>query len=98
MKRVVILIVATFVLLGLTACTSDSTSTQLYLNDEDNDVPVSSGSRSSSGCSCSGNIYNCDDFSTHREAQACYEKCGGVSNDVHKLDRDADGSACETLP
>ncbi len=47
---------------------------------------------------CSYNTYNCDDFSTHSEAQALYESCGGVSNDVHQLDRDKDGSACETLP
>ena len=47
---------------------------------------------------CSYNAYNCDDFSTHAEAQRVYEYCGGVSNDVHQLDRDKDGSACETLP
>lgn len=48
--------------------------------------------------SCSYNNYNCSDFATHREAQRVYEACGGVSNDVHRLDRDKDGSACETLP
>lgn len=48
--------------------------------------------------SCSGNIYNCGDFSTHAEAQAAYEQCGGVSNDIHKLDGDGDGVACESLP
>ncbi len=47
---------------------------------------------------CSRNAYNCSDFSTHAEAQAVYEYCGGVTNDVHGLDRDKDGSACETLP
>ena len=47
---------------------------------------------------CSYNAYNCDDFSTHRQAQRVYEYCGGVGNDVHKLDRDKDGLACETLP
>ncbi len=47
---------------------------------------------------CSYNAYNCDDFSTHRQAQGVYEYCGGISNDVHGLDRDKDGSACETLP
>lgn len=47
---------------------------------------------------CSYNAYNCTDFSTHAEAQAVYEDCGGVNNDVHSLDRDKDGSACESLP
>ncbi|MFC1509845.1 excalibur calcium-binding domain-containing protein [Candidatus Omnitrophota bacterium] len=43
-------------------------------------------------------IYNCVDFSTHAEAQALFRCCGGLSNDVHRLDRDGDGVACETLP
>lgn len=47
-------------------------------------------------CSCSGNIYNCKDFKTHAEAQACFDYCG--PRDVHKLDRDKDGVACESLP
>lgn len=48
-------------------------------------------------CYCSYNFYNCADFSTHAEAQECYEHCGGLSNDVHDLDRDNDGLACESL-
>ncbi len=47
-------------------------------------------------CSCSSNIYNCDDFSTHTEAQSCFEYCG-VNSDVHRLDGDDDGIACESL-
>ncbi len=47
---------------------------------------------------CSYNAYNCSDFSTHAEAQHAFEFCGGVSNDVHRLDGDDDGSACESLP
>ena len=50
-------------------------------------------------CSCSGNIYNCSDFSTHSQAQACYDYCKDQGHgDVHRLDSDNDGSACETLP
>lgn len=51
-----------------------------------------------SGYTCSTNTYNCSDFSTHAEAQAVFEQCGGASNDVHKLDANKDGEACETLP
>jgi len=50
-------------------------------------------------CSCAGNLYNCKDFATHAQAQACYEYCLKVTGrDVHRLDRDNDGSACESLP
>ncbi len=53
----------------------------------------------SSNYICSYNAYNCPrDFSTHREAQAVYEACGGVNNDIHRLDTDKDGLACESLP
>jgi len=47
---------------------------------------------------CSHNAYNCSDFSTQAEAQAVFEYCGGVTNDIHRLDRDKDGLACESLP
>lgn len=50
-------------------------------------------------CDCSGNIYNCSDFRTQREAQSCYEYCLKQRGfDVHTLDRDKDGVACESLP
>ena len=50
-------------------------------------------------CDCSGNAYNCSDFSTHAQAQACYDYCKSLGRgDVHGLDRDSDGVACESLP
>lgn len=50
-------------------------------------------------CSCSGNQYNCSDFGTHTKAQACYSYCVSVgAGDVHKLDGDSNGIACENLP
>jgi len=50
-------------------------------------------------CDCSGNIYNCSDFSSHAAAQACYEYCISVgAGDIHRLDGDHDGIACESLP
>ncbi|MEK7151838.1 MAG: thermonuclease family protein [Patescibacteria group bacterium] len=52
----------------------------------------------SSQYSCATNLYNCSDFLTHMEAQSVYEACGGAGNDVHKLDNDKDGLACESLP
>ena len=50
------------------------------------------------GYICNYNAYNCGNFTTHAEAQAVYEMCGGLSNDVHHLDGDEDGLACESLP
>ncbi len=49
-----------------------------------------------SDCACNmGNIYNCSDFGGY-SAQACYLRCLDLAGyDVHDLDRDDDGAACE---
>jgi hypothetical protein len=44
------------------------------------------------------NEYNCDDFATQPEAQAFFEKSGGVAGDTNRLDGNKDGQACESLP
>lgn len=50
-------------------------------------------------CDCSGNLYNCSNFRSHSEAQTCFEYCLSVRGyDVHRLDGDNDGLACESLP
>lgn len=50
-----------------------------------------------SNCDCSANLYNCNDFIYSAfDAQACYLRCMElVGRDIHDLDRDHDGSACE---
>lgn len=55
-------------------------------------LPTAAGST----CDCDhGNTLNCDDFEAW-DAQACYLRCKEItSRDVHGLDRDSDGSACE---
>jgi len=45
---------------------------------------------------CSSDVYNCGDFTTQAEAQEVYDYCG--PEDVHGLDRDGNGEACEGLP
>ncbi len=51
---------------------------------------------SSAICDCSYDKYNCGDFSSPKEAQACYNYCKNIGKgDVHHLDRDKDGLACE---
>lgn len=48
---------------------------------------------------CSYNAYNCKDFKTHSQAQYVYDCCKKkVGYDIHRLDRDKDGVACESLP
>lgn len=55
--------------------------------------------RSTAGVFCEADIYNCADFATHAEAQKIYETCLQKANkDIHRLDGDKDGSACEELP
>lgn len=51
-------------------------------------------------CVCTeGDLYNCSDFDTQAEAQACYDHCWALGyGDVHGLDGDNDGVACESLP
>lgn len=50
-------------------------------------------------CSCSGDSLNCGDFGTHASAQACFNYCiSQGAGDIHKLDGNNDGSACESLP
>lgn len=62
-------------------------------------APPSAPAPGEAACDCSGNHYNCADFSTHAQAQACFEYCWSVRGfDVHQLDRDNDRVACEALP
>lgn len=42
--------------------------------------------------------YNCSDFATQAEAQAFYDKAGGVKGDVNRLDANKDGVPCQDLP
>lgn len=49
---------------------------------------------------CDHDEYNCSDFSTQPEAQAVFEYCRDVAHagDIHRLDANNDGVACESLP
>jgi hypothetical protein len=47
-------------------------------------------------CLCSDNYYNCEDFETQADAQKCFAYCKNqVGGDIHGLDTDLDGTACE---
>lgn len=47
---------------------------------------------------CSSNTYNCGNFTTHAQAQHVFDTCLPTMGDIHKLDSDGDGIACESLP
>lgn len=62
-------------------------------------LPTSPPPAPAAACDCSGDIYNCDSFATHNQAQACFAYCISIGRgDIHRLDRDNDGIACESLP
>ncbi len=41
---------------------------------------------------------NCSDFERWEDAQRFFEAAGGPDSDPHRLDRDRNGTACESLP
>jgi hypothetical protein len=45
-----------------------------------------------------GNIYNCADFADQAEAQEVFEACNWGAKDIHGLDKNKDGIACQSLP
>ena len=47
---------------------------------------------------CNEDLVNCDDFYNQENAQQAYDYCmNEVGSDVHRLDSDGDGIACESL-
>ena len=57
-----------------------------------------SGSAAPTATPIPTDTHNCSDFETWREAQSFYESEGGPGSDPHRLDRDGDGVACQSLP
>ncbi len=49
-------------------------------------------------CSCSADLYECTDFTSQEEAQACFDSCRRFVGDVHQLDDDGDGLVCASGP
>lgn len=48
---------------------------------------------------CHSNVYNCADFKSQVDAQITMRYCWEiVGSDIHYLDGDGDGIACESLP
>lgn len=48
---------------------------------------------------CDHDAYNCSDFNTQAAAQAVFNYCAERGfGDIHRLDQNGDGDACESLP
>lgn len=55
-------------------------------------------SDNNSSYNCAFDVYNCDDFATQAHAQAVYDYCFNKGiGDIHGLDGDGNGKACESL-
>ncbi len=62
-------------------------------------LPTAPRSGGTAACNCNGPDLDCKDFGSHASAQACYSYCSSMGfGDVFRLDGDADGNACESLP
>jgi endonuclease YncB( thermonuclease family) len=49
-------------------------------------------------CSCDRDM-DCRDFRSQSDAQRCFEHCmAQTGKDIHRLDRDGNGRACESFP
>jgi micrococcal nuclease len=71
----------------------------LWAQPASTNTPIPSNNGGGATCSCTGPDLDCGNFDTHAEAQSCYEYCNSQGyGDVHRLDGDDDGSACESLP
>lgn len=65
----------------------------------DTPQPTATQTQQPAVCACTGNLYNCSDFTTQAQAQACFDHCVEQgAGDIHKLDNNDDGVACESLP
>ena len=81
------------------ACVADNSANQAQTSPTIQTTPAPTTTTTETVCNCSSNTYNCPDFTTQKQAQACYNYCITQGRgDVHKLDRDKDGVVCETLP
>ena len=66
--------------------------------DEAKDSKKEESENSSLDYECGENTYNCGDFLTQKEAQEVFDFCFPEHGDVHALDKNKDGEACESLP
>ncbi len=60
---------------------------------------IAVGEPNPNGYNCSADVYNCGNFTTQAQAQTVYDYCiAQGAGDIHQLDSNKDGRACESLP
>lgn len=98
------LLIGLFILL-LVALGLETTSNDLDLGKlvetrsiEQSRIDKTDSGRWDIGGACSKNNLNCGNFEYQEDAQEVFEECGGLEDDVHRLDGDKDGLVCESLP
>ncbi len=65
---------------------------------EDNVTAPPQGALQTGERDCTRDTYNCSDFTRHDEAQKIFDYCKQeVGSDIHQLDQNNDGKACESL-
>lgn len=60
--------------------------------------PTATNTQQPGPCNCAGPDLDCGDFSTHNQAQSCFDYCFPQYGDIFNLDGDGNGLACESLP
>jgi endonuclease YncB( thermonuclease family) len=79
--------------------TAESTSTVLPGTATSTARPPATKQPSVGVCDCDHNKYNCSSFASRADAQACFDYCVGQgAGDVHLLDSNSNGLACENIP
>lgn len=74
---------------------SSPTATPVAVRAQPAAVPIAPAAPA---CQCSGVDYDCGNFGSWRAAQDCFQHClQTVGSDVHRLDADSNGIACESL-
>ena len=63
-----------------------------------NNNGIAVGEPNPNGYNCSSDVYNCANFTTQSEAQYVFDYCEQQGKgDIHNLDGDGNGKACEGL-
>lgn len=66
-------------------------------DNNDNGEGIAVGEPNPSTPICDRNVYNCGNFTTQAEAQVIFDACFKTAGDIHGLDKDGNGKACESL-
>ncbi|OGJ49715.1 hypothetical protein A2335_02980 [Candidatus Peregrinibacteria bacterium RIFOXYB2_FULL_32_7] len=78
----------------ISICSSESPTDYVTNNSDLDDSDYFNGNNPT----CGSDIYNCSNFSIQSAAQAVYDYCAAQGyGDIHRLDADNNGMACESL-